>query len=191
MSPSASLSSWLPNAIRPSAARGSPCPPVATISTSLARQAHRLVEADRLGEIDADSRSPARPEDAVERAAGDAHLAAGFVRDAAERLEPRGVRGEGGDQHPALAPAATCVEQAVVDARLRSPTAVSWKTLVESQTSASTPSSPIARQRLGARRLAEHRRLVDLPVAGVEDRCRTASRSAAPLPSGIEWASGT
>ena len=49
------------------------------------------------------------------------------------------------------------------------PDGLSWKTLVESHTSASTPSSPIARQRLGARRLADHRRLVDLPVAGVED----------------------
>ena len=49
-----------PTAIRPSAARGSPCPPVAMISTSLARQAHRLVEADRRAGNRADSRSPGR-----------------------------------------------------------------------------------------------------------------------------------
>ena len=49
------------------------------------------------------------------------------------------------------------------------PEASSWKTLVESQTRASTPSSPIARQLGLGGRLAELRRVVDLPVAGVED----------------------
>ena len=34
VSPSDSFKSWLPSAIRPSAARGSPWPPVAMISTS-------------------------------------------------------------------------------------------------------------------------------------------------------------
>ena len=86
VSPSASLSSWLPKAIRPSAARGSPCPPVAMISTSLARQAHRLVEADRLGEIEQIAGRLGDLEDAVEGAAGDAHLAPGFDRDPADRL---------------------------------------------------------------------------------------------------------
>ena len=49
------------------------------------------------------------------------------------------------------------------------PEASSWKTLVESQTRASTPSSPIARSSASVRRVAELGRVVELPVAGVED----------------------
>ena len=78
VSPSPSLSSCVPHAIRPSAARGSPCPPVAMISTSLARQAHRFVEADRRREILEIAGRLRDAQDAFERAAGDADLAAGF-----------------------------------------------------------------------------------------------------------------
>ena len=49
------------------------------------------------------------------------------------------------------------------------PDEASWKTLVESQTRASTPSSPIARSSASVRRVAELGRVVELPVAGVED----------------------
>ena len=68
------------------------------------------------------------------------------------------------------------------------PASPSTKTLVESQTMASMPSSPepadgvlvggSARQRIG----------VDLPVAGVQHRAER-RRIARPLGSGIEWVS--
>ena len=93
----------MPPAMRPSAARGSPCPPVAMISTSLARQAHRFVEADRRREIAADSRSPGRRlrMRSSERPAMHT-LRPVSTRDPADRLEPRGVGREGGDEHPPL-----------------------------------------------------------------------------------------
>ena len=47
VSPSPSLSSWLPDAIRPSAARGSPWPPVAMISTS--DRGRRIASSNAIG----------------------------------------------------------------------------------------------------------------------------------------------
>ena len=103
--------------------------------------------------------------------------------DLAERLQPRGVGGEGGDEHPALGrrrsprrgPSRTAASE---------PEASSWKTLVESQTRASTPSSPIARQ-LGRGRRG--RRAAGIRRASSR-RCgrsgRRACRSAAHCPRG-------
>ena len=59
--------------------------------------------------------------------------------------------------------------------------------LVESQTSASTPSSPISRSRFASVGGPIDRRLVDLPVAGMEDR-PAGVRIASAFDSGIEWA---
>ena len=131
-------------AIRASAARGSPWPPVAMIITSLARQPHRLVEIDRLRKISEIADALRNPQDAIEAAAGDADLAARVLRDMAQRLEAGGVGGEGGDQHPALLrPGSTSSRPWRTPSS--EPDDASWKTLVESQTKASTPASPIAR----------------------------------------------
>src|SRR6476659_2845926 len=55
------------------------------------RQSHRLVEADRRREVLQIAGSLGDTEDPLERTAGDADLAIGFVCDAADGLKPRGV----------------------------------------------------------------------------------------------------
>src|SRR5207237_9377228 len=55
------------------------------------RQAHRLVKADRLREVREVAGGLRNPQDAVERAAGDAHLAAGLPGDAADGLQSRRI----------------------------------------------------------------------------------------------------
>ena len=108
-----------------------------------ARQAHRLVEADRLGEIAQIAGRLRDPEDAVE------------ARPATHSLRPVSIA-----TRPIVCSRAALEAKVVTSTRplalrdlleqpgdgppLRDPTAVSWKTLVELQTSASTPSSPIA-----------------------------------------------
>ena len=89
-------------AIRASAARGSPCPPVAMIITSRRGSFIAVVEVDHLGKISEIADALRNPEDAVQRAAGDADLAAGVLRDMAQSLQPRRVGGEGGDEHAAV-----------------------------------------------------------------------------------------
>ena len=68
----------------------------------VARQAHRLVEPDRRREILQIAGCLGDPQDPVERAAGNAHLAPGLTADAPDRLQPRRIGREGRDQHPAL-----------------------------------------------------------------------------------------
>ena len=183
VSPASSLIGWLPSAMRPSAARGSPCPPVATISTSPRGSAIAVVGIDRLGEILADSRWRLRDRRGCGRASGRRRRAARPVslRHLAQRLQPRGVGGEGGDEHAALAPSPT----ASISPSRRSPSepeASGLNTLVESQTSASTPSSPIAVSSLGGRGLAEQRRRRRASSRRCGRCGRTACRSAARCP---------
>ena len=168
VSPSASLSSCVPEAIRPSAARGSPCPPVAMISSSLLRQPHRLVEADRRREVAADSRSPGRR--------------AGSARANARRCTPC-VRFRVATR-PIVCSRAAFEAKVVTSTRPVGLIVCASKPFVNALLGARRPlledvgriahqreHACVAdlRQRLGARRLADHRRFVDLPVAGVED----------------------
>ena len=94
-------------------------------------------------------------------------LAPGLARDPADRLQPRGVGGEGRDEHAALG-LRHLREQPGMDALLGSGRLV----LEDVGGIAHEREHALVadlRQHLGARRLADHRRLVDLPVAGVED----------------------
>ena len=147
----------------PRALRGSPCPPVAMINTSL--RGRRIASSKLIGggnslryPVDCDTRrirSSERP----------AHLPLRLTRYAADRLQPRGVGREGRDQHPAVGHH-RLREEALVDAlRARG---ISWNTLVESHTKESTLPSPISVS-TSVSGAAPHRGLVDLPVAGVEN----------------------
>src|SRR5579884_2962447 len=127
---------------------------------------HRLVEADRRREVLEVAGRLRDTEDTLERAAGDAHLTPGLPRYPADRLQPRGVGSEGGDQHAAL-----CLEhlreKTLMDALFRS------RGLVLEDVRGVTHQREDAviadlGQHLGARSLADNRRLVDLPVARVE-----------------------
>ena len=56
-----------------------------------ARQAHRLVEVDRCGEVLEIAGRLGNAQDPFERTAGDAHLAPGLAGNAADGLQPCGV----------------------------------------------------------------------------------------------------
>ena len=166
VSPSVSLSSWLPD--------GDPAERRARLALAaggddqhiLARQAHRLVERDRRGEIAQIAGRLGDAQDPVERAAGDAHPPPGLDRDLADGLQPRGVGREGRDQHPPLR-RLDLRAQPGVDAFLRSRRlGLEHVGRIAHQGEHALVADP--RQHLGARRLAKHRRVVDLPVAGVE-----------------------
>ena len=150
----------------------------------VARQPHRGVGIDRVGEIRADSRVALRDlEDAVERAPGDAQLAPGLARDLAQRLQPRRVRREGGDQHAPLR-LARPPRPAPRARSLSEPDASALKTLVESHTSTSMPSSPIAVSCFGGRRACRSPASRRASSRRCGTRGRAACRSAARSPRG-------
>ena len=81
VSPSPSLSSWLPEGDAAERRARLALPAGGDDQHLIARQAHRFVEADRRREILEIARRLGDAQDAVERAAGDAHLAPGLDRD--------------------------------------------------------------------------------------------------------------
>ena len=102
VSPAASLSSWLPDGDPAERGARLALPAGGDDQQLLARQAHRLVEPHRLGEIAQVAGRLGHPENPLERAAGDAYSTAGLGRDPADGLQPGGVGREGRDQHPPL-----------------------------------------------------------------------------------------
>ena len=130
------------------------------------RQAHRSIEINRLGELAQITGRARDLQDAIERAAGDAQLAAGRLRHLAQRLQPRGVGGEGGDHHPALGGGDDLVQSglhALFGARCLSIEHIG-RIAHQGKHALVTDRA----QRLSGGRLAEHGRVVKLPVAGVE-----------------------
>ena len=131
------------------------------------RQAHRFVEADRRRKIAQVTGRLGDPQDPIERAAGNAHLALRFQRDPADRLQARRVRREGRHQHPPLG-LRDLREEPFVNALLGARRRIleDVRRIAHQREHAFVPD---LRQHLRARRLAQHRGRVDLPVAGVED----------------------
>ena len=154
----------------------------------VARQAHRLVEADGLGEIEQIAGGLGDAQDAVERAAGDAHLAPGLDRDLAERLQPRGVGGEGGDQHAALG-GLDRLSAGRRGPRLRSPTARPGRRWSNRRPERGRPRRRCrsASRRSTAGRAPAFRRSSSRRCGRC---CRTASRSAAHCPRGSSGRAG-
>ena len=115
------------------------------------------------------------------RAADQADAPAVGLGGADDRVHPRDVGGEAGRGDLAL----QCADQRGQRARAPSasePASPSTKTLVESQTMASTPSSPSRRIASSSVRAPEQRIGVDLPVAGVQHGAeRRADRQAVRL----------
>src|SRR5690606_4156301 len=84
-----------------------------------AGEAHRGVEIDRLGEILQIAVLLRDLDNPFERAPCDAQPAAGLLRDAAERLQPRDVGSESGDQHALARMAVNLLEQPAIDLAFR------------------------------------------------------------------------
>jgi hypothetical protein len=130
-------------------------------------QTHGLVKIDRLREISEIAHALRNAEDAIETAPGDADAAAGVLRDVAQSLQPRRVGGEGGDEHTAVGRLDHCVE-ALADAEFRARRRVLED--VGRIAGQSEHAGVADRAQLRLRRgIAKLRRVVELPVAGVED----------------------
>ena len=189
VSPSVSLSSCWPKAMRPSAARCSPCPPVAMIRTSSRGRRIAVVEVDRLGEIVRDSRWPWRP--------GGCGRASGRRRRPGGRSPWRrgrssaagGVGGEGGDEH---APVGACdfARAALVDAGFGAGGRSPGRRWSNRRPERARPRRRSLLQRLVARgrRAPGVSSIFQSPVWKMRPCGVSISR---PLPSGIEWASAT
>ncbi len=129
-------------------------------------QAHRLVGADRVGEILQIARRARHLDDPVERTPGHAQLAAGFLSDFAERVEPRRVRREAGDHHAALG-LADLFKQTFPHGAL----AARRGRVEDVGRIANEDVDALVADRheaLGLGRIADHRVRIELPVAGVE-----------------------
>ena len=135
----------------------------------VARQALERVHAEELRHAVEHAAFARDRDDALHRAPQNADLPTRGEAGLGGRAQARDVGGEGGDDHPALrlgdrgprSTAATSRSDGLSPSR---------STLVESQTSASTPSSPSAlKPRLVGRR-ADDRGRVDLPVAAMDDQ---------------------
>ena len=152
------------------------------------RQAHRLVEADRRREVAEVTGRLRHAEDAVE-AARQRTPAAGFMRYAADRLQPRGVGREGRDEHPAVG-LHRLREKALVDALLASPTACPGRRWSNRTPRRARRSSPIAVSTSvsGASPSTGVSSIFQSPVWKMLPNGVSISR---PLPSGIECESAT
>ena len=133
----------------------------------IARQAHCLVEADRVGEIEQIAIGPGDAQDAVERAAGDAQLAPAFDRHLTQGLQPRRVGRESGDEHAARGFLDRLAKPGVNPGfRARRRFLKDVGRIAHQSKNAAVADR--AHHRI-TRRVAEHRRVVDFPVAGVEN----------------------
>ncbi len=131
------------------------------------RQFHRGVHVDRRREVLEIAARLGDLDDPIERAPADAELTPGIARDIAERLHPRRVRREGGDEHPAGAGGNRLVEP---DANIgfgarRLLVEHIGRVADQSEDTLVTDRGEFGRRR----RHTQLRILVDLPVAGVED----------------------
>ena len=142
VSPESSLIGWLPAATRASAARSSPCPPVATISTSL--RGRRIASSGEMV-LGKSRRYP--------------HAFATLMMRSSERPATHKARPVSSATSPSVWSRAALEAKVVTSTRPRAlatvsirpvrtvlsePDASALNTLVESQTSTSTPLSPIA-----------------------------------------------
>src|SRR6185369_13392370 len=133
----------------------------------LARQAHRILEPDRLREIAEIAGGFGDPQDTIETAAGDADLAPGLDRHPADRFQPRRIGSEGGDQHPSFRRHHR-FKQSSMDPGFAARGAILEDVGRVAHQRQHAGIADVG-HRFGRAWLAEHGRLVDLPVAGVED----------------------
>ena len=133
----------------------------------VARQAHGFVEPHRLGEVEQITIGLGDAQDAIERSTGNAHLSSGFDRHLAKRLEPRGVGGKSGDQHPPLGFLDRLAETGMDPGFGPRRRVLKDVGRIAHQGEDSLIANVM--HHLIARWDPEHRCLVDLPVAGVED----------------------
>ena len=146
----------------------------------VARQAVETVRAEQRRHAVEIAAFARHRDDALHRAADHHDLPAVGEPGLRRGAKPRDVRGEGGDDDAASRLADQRGEVAATSAS--DGLSPSRSTLVESQISASTPSSPSSRRRALVGRRADQRRRVDLPVAGVHDEAgRRADRQRAAL----------
>ena len=133
-----------------------------------ARQAHDRVEIDRVGKIGQIAVVLRDRQHPVERPAGDHHLAPGFARDRAERVQARDIAGERGDQHPLARVAPDLFQKPGIDRAFRS-AGVRIEDIgafAHERGHAFVPDRP---QFLFGLRLSDDGIFVQLPVAGMED----------------------